>query len=245
MAYTYTDLINRAHRMIGVGNEGQLLTPYQLNNALFAFNELIDVQNNNEAWVYNRVEYTAPLNVQKQNWTVGPGGDINIPVRPYNLAGAVIVQNASTSSPTQIPLAVLTDDEWLYIRAPEQTSNIPQYIYMENSWPLGILHLWPIPIVNDTQLVVLLDTFLTNPVALTDTVDLPPAYRGGLTALLAITIAPEFGREAPPTVMAQSLKYSNLIANANFKMSRLDFDTMAQGTKNIFGAYLIASDTGR
>ena len=245
MSYTYTDLINRAHRQIGVGNDGMPLTPYQFNNALYALNELIDVQNANEQWVYDRVEYSLPLNVQKQTWTVGPGGDIDIPIRPYNAAGAAILQNASSSSPTRIPLAQLSDDEWLYIRAPIQTSNIPQYFYMENSWPLGIIHLWPIPIVNDTKLIILLDTFLTGNVALTDTVNLPPAYRGGLTALLAITIAPEFAREAPPTVMGMAQKYSNLIANANFKMSRLDFDSQAQGVRNLTGSYLIASDTGR
>ena len=91
----------------------------------------------------------------------------------------------------------------------------------------------------------MLDTFLTEGVALTDTVNLPPAYRAGLTALLAITIAPEYAREAPPTVMNMAMKYNNLIANANFKMSRLDFDTQAQGTRNLTGSYIIASDSGR
>lgn len=241
----YLDLINRAHRLIGVATDGMNLTPYQLQNALWALNELIDAQNANELWVYNRSEYTVPLSIQKQTWTVGPGGDVNVPVRPFNIAGAVILQNASTASPTRIPLAILTDDEWLYLRAPAQVSNIPQYVYMQNTWPLGVLHLWPTPAVNDTQLIVLLDTFLTEGVALTDTVNLPPAYRAGLTALLAITIAPEYAREAPPTVMNMALKYNNLIANANFKMSRLDFDTQAQGTRNLVGSYIIASDSGR
>jgi hypothetical protein len=240
---TYRDLIAGALRLIGVIGDSETPSPYQADNALFTLTEMLDSWNADGLMIFTATFSELSLSTQSASWTIGPGAQIDVPVRPAELDGAWIRQNASTSSPIDIPMSVLTASEWGDIRSKSVSSNIPRFVFITGDWPVATLQLWPVPQVNDTKLILLFNTPLDNALTLDTTENLPPAYRQAIRFNLATLLAPEYGMEASPTVQMQAYKSKNVLTQNNQNIDRLDFDTIIQGTKQ--GLWYIGDDTSR
>ena len=240
---TYRDLIAGSLRLIGVIGDGEVPSPYQADNALFALNEMFDSWNSDGLMIFTTAFKTLPLTASAQQWTIGPGADIDVPVRPSELDGAWLRQNASAANPIDIPMSVLSPNEWGDIRSKYVSSAIPRFIFLNGDWPVATIFIWPVPQVNDTELILNFGTPLTSTVTLDDIEAHPPAYRQAIRYNLAVLLAAEFGREAPPAVVAQAYKSKNLIAQNNQNIDRLDFDSAIQGTRQ--GRYWIGDDQTR
>ncbi len=240
---TYRDLVAGALRLIGVIGDSETPTSYQAENALFALKEMLDSWNSDGLMIFTSTFHELSLSTQKSDWTIGPGAEIDVTVRPSQITGAWVKQNASTSSPIDLPMSVLTPSEWGDIRSKTVSSNIPRFVYLNNDWPTATLYLWPVPQVNDTKLVLLFESVLDADLTLDTVETLPPAYRQAIRFNLAALIAPEYGMEASPTVQLQAYKSKNTIAQNNQEIDRLDFDPIIQGTKQ--GLWYIGDDTTR
>ena len=237
---TYNDLVNGALRLIGIIGEGETPTSYQSDNALFTLNEMLDSWNADGLMIYtqNFYEYTFVSNTSTV--TIGPGGNIDIPVRPSELTAAWIRQNASGNY-IDLPMNLITQEEYGNIRAKTSPSTIPRYIALNGDWPVATMYLWPTAIPSDTKLRILCNYPLTTGVALSDTENLPPAYRQAIRFNLACLLAAEYGREAPPTVQQQAYKSKSIIAQNNQSIDHLDFDPLIQGgDQNLW--YIVADD---
>ena len=214
---TYRDLIAGSLRLIGVIGESETPTPYQAETAISALQEMIDAWNADDMMIYTTSFHELPLTLPKQTWTIGPGADIDVPVRPAELSTVFLRMNASTASPVDMPMAILS--------------------------PIATIYLWPVPNVADTTLNLLFNQTLNSGVGLDDIDNLPPAYRQALRFNLACLLAPEFGREATQTVVATAYKSKNVIGQNNQNIDRLDFDSAIQGSRQ--GKYLIIDDQSR
>ena len=240
---TYRDIITGALRLIGIVGDSEQPTSYQADNGLYALNEMIGAWNADDLMIYTTSFSQVAINVAKQTWTIGPGGDIDTPVRPSEIDAANIIQNASTQNPVTLPMSILSPNEWAEIRSKNSTSNYPRFLYCNGDWPLATMFLWPSPNVSDCKLEVLFNSPLNQALTL-DTVEaLPPAYRQAIRFNLAVILAPEYGREASQAVQAQAYKSKNIIAQNNQNIDRLDFDSGIQGT--LGGAYWIGDDQVR
>jgi hypothetical protein len=240
---TYRDLISGSLRLIGVIGESETPTAYQAATALSALQEMIDAWNADGMMIYTQSFHELVIDQPKQTWTIGPGADIDVPVRPAELSTAFLRMNRSTSQPVDMPMAILSPNEWADVRSKAVTSNYPRFIYLNGDWPVATLYLWPFPNVADTSLNLLFNQTLDSGVGLDDTDNLPPAYRQALRFNLACLLAPEFGREATQTVQSTAYKSKNVIGQNNQNIDRLDFDSAIQGHRG--GKYWIGDDQSR
>lgn len=237
---TYADLIAGALRLVGIIGDGETPSTDQSNNALFTLNEMLDSWNADGLMIYNTQFYECFV-TSSITYTVGPSADLNIPIRPSRIRGAWITQNASTS-PIDIPMMIISSNDYGNIRSKTSTSTIPAYIYMDGTWPTATVYLWPAPEGGDTKLKVSFDVPLTSTVATGDTENLPPAYRQAIRFNLACLIAAEYGREASPTTKDFAYRSKYIIAQNNQQIDLLQFDSilMEKG-----GIYWIDSDSTR
>lgn len=244
MTTTYRDLVTGALRLIGVIGDGEIPTSYQADNAMLSLTEMLDSWNSDGLMIYTQSFHELSLTSQTQTWTIGPGGDIDVTVRPSEIRSASLRQNASSAQPVDLPMAILDASEWLDIRSKNITSAVPRYLYLDGNWPLATLYLWPVPQVNDTKLIVLFNESLATTLTLDDEENLPPAYRQAIRFNLAMLLANEYGREAPPTVQSQAYKSKNIISQNNQQIDRLDYDSALTGWRGN-GIYWIGDDQTR
>ncbi len=231
---TYRDLITGSLRLIGVIGDGEAPSAFQAQNALDTLNEILDLWNSCGLLVYSTNFYALPL-TGAATYTLGPGGAINVPVRPATINGAW-VRYGTGASQADIQLTVVDASEWGSIRSKNMTSNLPQAVYNNGDWPVSTLSLYPVPTTG--TLVLLLTSPLSASVGLDDTESLPPAYRMALRAEIAVYAAPEYGLEASPTVQLMAERGKNAITMSNFDVDRLDFDPILLGSPR----YWIYSD---
>lgn len=239
---TYSDLIAGALRLVGIIGDGETPSTDQTNNALFSLNEMLDAWNSDGLMIFTTAFYEYALTTS-QTYTVGPGANFNISVRPSEIRGAWIRQNASSANPIDLPMSILSSQEWGDIRSKTVQSNIPRFVYMDGNWPTATVYVWPKPDGSDTKLILSFDVPLTEPVLTSDTENLPPSYRQAIRFNLACLIAAEYGREASPTTQNYAYMSKNLIAQNNQQIDRLDFDSEIQGVKG--GRYWIVDDMTR
>lgn len=220
---TYRDLITSALRLINVVSEAETPTAYQAETALAALEELIDQFNASQIMIYTQDIVLHTL-TNSATFTIGAGGDVDVPSRPFKLDAAFLRMNTA-STPIDIPMSVLSASEWMGVRSKSVQSTYPRYIYINGDWPLATAHLWPVPTgVGDTSIGLLLNHTLTTGLTLDDEETLPPAYRQALRFGLAELLAPEYGREAPPTVIAKADSSKRLLMQTNTDIDRLSYD---------------------
>lgn len=230
------DLIMAALRLIGVATQGNDPTPYEINQGLYALNEIIDSWNIDGKMIVSMGFHTFPVGNSVQTYTIGPGGDFDVPARPAMLEYAAF-QSQTTTPPIDIPLSIANVDEWAGIVSKLVVTTIPTTIYMDEQYPLAHVNLWPIP--SDTGNIVL--TYwepLNSGLTLDTAFSMPPAYARGLRYDLAIMLAPEFGKSAPSEIIGALAEIKNNIGVANIRPSRVAYDAAVLGG----GAYNVFTD---
>jgi hypothetical protein len=239
------DFINIAmKRILAVGDQPATLTPSQTNDAIYTLNEILDSWNADGKMIFAQGINTFPIGNSQQVYTIGPGGNFNVPTRPSYIEFASF--QMTTSSPfVDIPIRILNVDEWNSIRIKNLATTVSFYLYMDANWPLANIYLWPEPSVG-ANLVLTYWNFLNSTIGINDTISMPPGYVRAVGLDLAINMAPMFGKAGSPTVaqLASTLsKIKSDIGFNNLRGQRMQYSGAAQGVASRGAAYDALTDT--
>lgn len=208
---TVQDFLTSALSLINVAGAGETPGTGELADALRTFNELLSAWNTEHQVVYSIVQRTKVLTANVGTYTFGAGGNINSP-RPVKIESAGITQ----ANGLRMPMQMITSLEWANI--PEKTAKAkqPVKLYNDNDYPLTTLHIWPVPSGTPTMDLNVWEE-LTEPMLLTDNLDLPPGYHRAIRYNLALSLAAEWGKQVTPEVaaIAQSAKQALFNLNAS------------------------------
>ena len=102
MAQTALDLITRALRLIGVVAEGEPVSADQGQTGLDGLNDMIDSWNAERQAIYTTTSNDFPFVLGQQSYTLGDGGDFDIP-RPARIDGMSAILLFDTSNPVEVP----------------------------------------------------------------------------------------------------------------------------------------------
>ena len=200
------ELITEALELLGVLAEDEDPTPSQLKSAKRTLNYTLDSLNSEKAAVHAMTSVTKVLTAADGSYTLGAGGDIDTPRPPKLEQGQAYLKDGDS----EYELDVLTTQEWAGI--PDKTvEGFPAALYYAPSLDLGNVNLFPVP-QSAYTLVLWLPVLLTHVAEVTEQIYLAPAYAQHLSNILAVALAPKFGKSAPPEVLA----LANL-GKANFK----------------------------
>lgn len=251
---TLRSFLTQSLKLIGVVPESQRPTAAQLEDTKYHLNLIQDNWSTKGGMIFTMTTQVVPLANGYQQadgttiYTIGPDytngvgakPSIILPARPQYLQYAAFRQG--TQPINDIPLAVLTATEWGLIRSKAVTTSVPAFIYMDGQWPVANLYLWPNAGNAGSLYLVYWQGFGTNS-SLDDTMQFPPGYERAFLLACAISVAPQYNKEASPTLVAQLAAIERDIEWTNLRVDRLTYPGDAQGAQARGGAYDIYSDS--
>lgn len=210
---TANDLISSALRLIGVLASGETPSAPEANDGLTILNQMLDAWSTERLALFTVQRQVVIPAVLKQAYTVGAGGDFNIP-RPPRIDRVGVISLTNAVQPLELPVEMLTDVGWEAIPVKNISSSLPLKVWNDLGYPLMTLSFWPIPNVQVNFALYTWTALNQFPDLVTDE-EFPPGYLKALRYNLAVDLAPEFGREVPPVVAAQAISSKATIKSMN------------------------------
>ena len=191
MPYTTRDLLTETYQDLTILAVGESLSDGDAAFGLQKLVRLFDNWNAEAAGVYANRLVTYTLTAGHNPHTIGPlAADFTVTQRPVSVDYASIVLSPNT----HIPLNIRTPQWYAGLTLPTLTSNIPNDLYYNPTWPNGELNLYPVPASNYG--LELLTRIVLADLALDDTVSMPPGYRDAIVLTLGEMVA----RTYPPAI---------------------------------------------
>ncbi len=238
------DVITDALISIGTYSPGEALSDADAEFCLSKLNDMLDSWGTESLTVYAELTQSFPLTPGTTAYTIGPGGTWN-GVRPLDIRrdpGRAYVTDYNNNN---YPMDVITQEQFNLIGNRLIDSNLPDMMFYDPQYPLGIINIFPSPDISYT-VTFICDLALTNFANLYSTFTLPPGYKRAMQTSLALEIWPGFKPDgsspSPPLLAAASTAKGN-IKRKNMKPLKAFFDPeiVSRG----YGTYNIKSDTGR
>ena len=252
LTVTKLGLITRAFNELGV--YGATDTPSAPDTQLASdlLDELVDGWNIESLTTGVNVRTVYPL-VSGQGgpstpYTIGPGGDFDTgtQARPDVIRQANLLLLQNVTQPTEIPIAILTDDMYEAVQIKDLTTQLGNFLYYNRTVPLGQIQIWPVPNTNINSLVLYTDLFVGAFVSLAASYVCTPGLAKVMRLGLAKALVNSFAVPAPIAARvdrdADDAMRAFKEANANSDMADLAIDLAY--TPNPRGNYNIFTDTG-
>lgn len=148
MAVSANQIITRSMQALGILGRTEVPSAGESNDGLVAFNAMLDSWSNGEDLMsYVVLERSFPLVVNTASYTIGTGGVVNVP-RPNDISQAYIRDSIGNN----FLLEILPRDKWNQIgnRSSTITSQIPETLFYDPQYPLGVINLFPTPLLTYT-----------------------------------------------------------------------------------------------
>ena len=204
--------------------------------------KMLDSWSNERLACYANIEQSFPLVANKQSYTIGPTGspDITAP-RPLAILtgpGAAYLVDVNQNP---YPINVIEQDQWNAIGLLNETSDLPDTLFYDPQFPLGIINIFPLPLLAYT---VYFDARLQlqSISNLATAFSLPPGYMKAIIDNLAVEAWPWFKQGDPPLKMVETAgKSLGNIKRTNIKQSPAPYDSAV--VSRAASTYNIYSDT--
>lgn len=230
MSVTGRDLIVRALKKLGVLAEGESASNESASDGLDTLNDLLDSWTNENLFIYSKIREEFTLSPNTSSYGMGSGSDFNT-TRPQKIEEATILISGTT--PFEVPIRVITSDEWARIEIKTVTSPIPIMVYPNMTYPNATINLWPVP-ASAYSLVLYSWKPLATLASLTTDLSLPPGYIRALTYALAMELAPAYGKTASPEIINSAQESKAAIKRMNTKPHFLYVDAGLLPRKAVF-----------
>jgi hypothetical protein len=173
---TVLDLVNLSLFSAGIVGTGQTASAQDANNAYTMLNYMLSEWQRKRWLVWHLVDLAVVSN-GSVSYTVGPGGNINVPQRPDRLEAAYLRQLVA-APPFQVdfPIQILeAREDYSRISLKELTS-FTRYMWYDAAYPLGAIFPWPLPNATIYELHILIKEQLSQFTSLSQTFNLPLEY---------------------------------------------------------------------
>ena len=234
---TAQDIIQDALEMLGVYAAGETMSNADAQRGLTRLNNMLDSWSNESLSCYAIIEQTGTLQVGVSRYTIGSGGTFNM-TRPLKInlgPGAATFQDSNNNN---FDIEVVTQDQWNLIGNRAVTSNIPDTLFYDPQYPLGVINIFPVPNIGGT---LLWDSYLqlTDFTSLTTVLSLPPGYELAIKTNLAVHMKPYFtGTTLDPEVKEQARESKANVKRTNIRPQQASYDpeivSSVQPTYNIY-----------
>jgi hypothetical protein len=222
---TARDLIKGSLRLLGVLAGGENPSADMAQDALSSLNTLIDSWNTERLMLYAILPKPFSFVAGQTVYTVGPGGNVDIP-RPEEIDSIQYSYTADSTQPLTMVMTLLNQDQYNAIGIPSISTQLPTMAYVDDSFPQRKVYMYPVPQqVYSGQMFVW--TPLTSIATLDDAISLPYGYEKALKFNLALDLAPEYGAAAVTAaglIAAQANMAKAVVKSANIEVPLLQCD---------------------
>ena len=186
---TALDLITDAAREVAILGTRETLGSAAAAEGLRRLNRMLESWRNERLMCYQLVEENFALTANKRNYTIGPTGADLTTARPLEILRPCFVRESNTD----YPLTPISKDGYgRVVSKSTVTSNYPEWLYYESSFPNGEIFLYPVPSAANTLFINSLKE-IQSFTSLTTQVALPPGYEEAIVYNLGIRQAAKKG----------------------------------------------------
>jgi hypothetical protein len=139
---TVADILTASARTLGYLGRTEVMSAADATDALACFNRLLDSWSNEFLMSYVILQRSFTLTVGTQQYTIGTGGTINS-TRPSNIITAFLRDQNNIDYPMQ----VIPREQWDQIGEKGNNSQLPFYLFYDSQYPLGIINIFPKPLL--------------------------------------------------------------------------------------------------
>jgi hypothetical protein len=236
---TAGNIIQDAFQRLGIYAAGETMTDADAERGLSVLNDMLDMWSNEQLFCYANLEQNLTLQPGVQQYTLGTGGS-GLSVRPLDIRKGPGAAYITDQQGDIYYVEVVTQDVWNQIGYRLSNSNLPDTIFYDPQYPLGILNVFPIPSIGYT---LSFDSFLqlSDFANLQTILTFPPGYKQAMQTCLAIMLGPEYkgeGWEPSSALQQQAIDAKRAIKITNTKPLTAIFDAAivarAQSSYNIY-----------
>jgi hypothetical protein len=241
---TPLNLISRALVKLQVKAPGQALTAAEAQDALRELNQMVSAWRNDRLAMFlvERLEFALSV-ANQQVYTIGAGGDFNVP-RPLKIEHCGLIDTVNSPTFEHDLGEPLSIQRWQETPFKTQPGTIVDRVYYEPTHPLGKIYVHPVPTGTTLKLVLYIAASLGQFASLTAQYDFPDGYEDALLYNLAIRLAPEYEREPQPIIVRLAQEAFERIKRTNTPDEELELDPALPGMSP-YGQYDIYTDEFR
>lgn len=228
---TVQSIINDSAMALGQYDPGEVMDSTVSTVCLRRFNDMLDGMSIQSQACFNFTQSNLLLTNGQATYTIGPTGDIVVE-NPVELNDAWIQINN-----IRYEIDFIGPIEYSQI-INATIQGIPDRLYYNNGMPNSTIKLFPVPLSSQTLYIDAL-TQLPEYSSLSTTLAMPPGYQEMFVYNLACRLAPFFGIDPPPIVVAtarESLGNIKRMYNQKYKM-RTDIPIRGTGYWNVYSGY--------
>jgi hypothetical protein len=193
---TAGELIKSSLRLIGAIGTSEVPTADEYTDGLNALNDLLETWSTQNLAVYGSADVTFNTVAGTATYTIGPTGAW-VTDRPVRINDSPICTFGGVGFP--IDLVGQADYDLIPLKTQQQPI-VEQMLYVNDS-PNGIITLWPVP-SGIVPITMNIDRVLTQVASSATVMSFPPGYLLALRYNLGILLAPDYGRQVAPEVLA-------------------------------------------
>lgn len=221
MAYTTLNLITDVLLDMGVIADQETPTAAQSTGALTKLNDLIESWNIDPQKLYGATQYIMPFVANKATYTIGAGGDLNIN-RPNGIYAAFVRNTTAAASQQQdVPITILTDQQWAEIPTKGMVGTYPYAVWFNMMNPLITAYITPIATSANYSLVIF-DNNDNATLSLSTVLVLPPGYKRALKYGLFLELAPGYQIPVPAEITTLAATSKMSIDRQNLQINTLE-----------------------
>lgn len=253
---TARDLISRALRTAGVLGVGQSASAEDIGEGLALVNDMIAQWQARRWLVYHLVDVWCQ-STGSTAYTVGPGGDLDTPLRPNRIEGAffrqggsptphefsldgsqagsdiadgsnVLAVGASSQNAIDWPLTLLESREDYNEITLKGMPSFPSAAWYDPAMPFGRFYVWALPAAI-YELHISIRAPLQTFANLSDNILLPPEYMEALHYNLAGRLQIAYGMQVNPGIVGLAATALQTIRAANAQIPRMKMPSAVMG----------------
>lgn len=211
---------------IGANGPADAMTAEDGAYALRVLNRMVQKWSTEELSVYTVNRDLYPLVAGTASYTLGTGGVWNAP-RPARIQMAAVLVN--TARPIEIPVQILTDEEWRDVSVKTTPSTFPTKIWITGNVPLNTVFCWPVPQDSTVQMVIYSWGRVNEFTSLNDTVVLPLGYEEALVTNLGMALSNSYGVQVGPALQQRAFSAKAALESLNVDPLYASFDGFGGG----------------
>lgn len=241
-AVTANDIIRRAALALGYLGRNGTLSAGDANDGLDCLNTMLDSWNGESLLSFVINEQFFVMAVNKAQYTIGTVGtpDINN-TRPTDIVQAYI----RDFNDNDYPLSIVPRDKWNLIGQKNITSQIPLTLFYDSQYPLGVINLFPQPLIGYTvyyDAITQQNTFVSLATQLAMPVGYTWAYVSNLALVMMAAGFPcMLDPDAKANLAKQAADAKANVKRLNMKEVISDYDSAI--VSQSYATYNVFSDT--